>query len=252
MSIKVCHIPGTAAWYDCKKLEENQYLTHHNGGRPYRVIIGKETTVIDNSTGETLITVIPTKVWIGESPVTPMTEFSGGHGDKFIGNSILLFIDNYYIFIGHKIFSFVTNHNIINYVSEVGNSDVPYPYAIDTENNFYLMLENTMLQVPEKYHKDPYKYYYTINNNNYQTIINVKEFIAYKNGTTGEKEIYNVSYTDNPKQMYSWPWMKNLHAVDKTTGEIYPVSEKDYIAMMQLIADTYQYKNMNIKLIHEH
>ena len=39
--------------------------------------------------------------------------------------------------------------------------------------------------------------------------------------------------------------MKNLHAVDKTSGEVYPVSEKHYISLMQLIANTYEYKLMD-------
>jgi len=31
------------------------------------------------------------------------------------------------------------------YVSEVGNNDVPYPYAVDQVGNYYLMIENTVL-----------------------------------------------------------------------------------------------------------
>ena len=41
----------------------------------------------------------------------------------------------------------------------VGNNDVPYPYAIDSKMNYYLMIENAKLKIPSN-HEDPYKYYY--------------------------------------------------------------------------------------------
>ena len=154
-------------------------------------------------------------------------------------------MDDYYIFIGHKIFSFKTEYEIINYVSEVGNNDVPYPYAVDIKNNYYLMIEEMRLSVPGEYSTDPYTYYYSEKNN--KDIINVEKFIAEYNGN---KEEYNVTYIENPTQQYYRPWMDNLKAVNKITNEIYSVTLNNYIEMMKQIADKYNYKNMNCTIIH--
>jgi hypothetical protein len=142
--------------------EPNHYLTHDNGGVPYRVIVGNhEITIIDNYADKFLMKLDTIEVWIGESPFTPTTKCSGCYGEKFKGNSILVRVsENRYVFIGHTVYSFETKYPIVKYLSEVGNNDVPYPYAVDTENNFYLMVENVMLPVPEQYHNDPYGYHY--------------------------------------------------------------------------------------------
>jgi hypothetical protein len=92
-----------------------------------------------------------------------MTKFSGGHGAKFDGNSILLEIKKKsYVYIGSEIFAFKTDNDITDYVSPVGNNDVPYPYAIDSEMNYYLMIENVKLKILTN-QEDPYKYYYQAN-----------------------------------------------------------------------------------------
>jgi hypothetical protein len=247
MTISVQFVPGTASWSKNKPLEPNQYLTHDNGGKPYRVIVGDAITIIDEYENKTLFTLNHETVWIGESPLTATTEFSGGHGDDFKGNSILVQItERRYVFIGHMVYSFETEHPIIHYVSEVGNNDVPYPFAIDTEHNFYLMIENIMMPVPEEYHSDPYGYYY---NQEYNSILNINELISDYNGENQKR--YSLSYHCNAKQHYNYPWMKNLHAVDNTTGKVYSVSEEDYVEMMRKIATVCQYHNMNITILHQ-
>jgi hypothetical protein len=89
---------------------------------------------------------------------------------EFTGSSILLKqAKNTYIHIGIEIFSFKTNSEIIKFVSPVGNSDVPYPYAIDKDKNAYLMIENTvisntkLLELFLKKYGEPYEYFYTRN-----------------------------------------------------------------------------------------
>ena len=81
-----------------------------------------------------------------------MTEFSGGYGDKWKGNSILLRIENEnkfkYVHIGTDIFEFLTDEKIIKYVSSVGNNCVPYPYA-ESENWCYCMLERNKTPVKD-------------------------------------------------------------------------------------------------------
>ena len=155
------------------------YYTHDNGGRSFKVnITGNKISIYklqenlfndsnDNNirkyTDKPILTYQVQKYFIGKSPKCKMTLFSGGYGPSFDGNSILLHInDNNYIYIGEKIYSFTSKTNIVKYISPVGNSDVPYPYAIDSNSNVYLMIENVILGKynSEKY-DDPYNQYYS-------------------------------------------------------------------------------------------
>jgi len=91
-----------------------------------------------------------------------MTEISRGFGNHWNGNSILLMMTKYdYVYIGSKIYRFKTKSEINKYYSPVGNSGVPYPHAVDKENNFYLMIEDVVIKnMPKRYYSDPYFYYY--------------------------------------------------------------------------------------------
>lgn len=95
------------------------------------------------------------------------------HGPEFDGNSILIKLDNTqknmygenvnkYVFVGWKIYEFtVYGGSIVKYVSEVGNSDVPYAYAVNSRGEIYLMTDEVVLRnVPEEFKNDPYRYYY--------------------------------------------------------------------------------------------
>lgn len=162
---------------------KSEYLTHDNGGRPLRVEINKKENTIsafinynfDEFTklfNKKVFSSKYQKIWIGKSPKTEMTTFSGGHGPKFDGNSILIEkSNNTYVFIGDTIFSFKSIKPITEFVSPVGNSDVPYPYAIDSEGNVYLMLANIIItpnpstikvMSNKVYKEDPYLFYYII------------------------------------------------------------------------------------------
>lgn len=81
---------------------------------------------------------------------------------SFKGNSVLLFIGaSKYIYIGESIWEFNTNGDkILEYYSPIGNSDVPYPFAVG-EHFTYLMLEkvrlpNSLLDT----NNDPYAQWY--------------------------------------------------------------------------------------------
>lgn len=90
------------------------------------------------------------KAWIGKSPKTSMTLFSGGHGPTFDGNSIILTLPkNMNVYIGGgsgsgsgdgAVQTFKTPTPIVEYWSPVGNNDVPYPVAF-TKNDAYFMLD---------------------------------------------------------------------------------------------------------------
>lgn len=76
-------------------------------------------------------------IFMGTSVPNEMTNFSGGFGEKWNGNTILLHIkdnDNKlkYVYIGASINEFTADEPIIEYVSSVGNNCVSYPYAVST------------------------------------------------------------------------------------------------------------------------
>lgn len=152
-------------------VDEQYFYTHDNGGRPFKVKLNGDVVVykhdanweVDKYETEPLFTFEPERVFIGRSPFNEMTEFSGGYGPDFDGNSILLKVgDNRYIFIGKSIIEFDTLAEITEFVSPVGNNDVPYPFAIDSHGNYYLMIEDVIIkEAPEGI--DPYQLYYNRN-----------------------------------------------------------------------------------------
>lgn len=142
------------------------YLTHHNGDRPYRVQFDTEKREIEvfREGDNCLIDVYtPERIFIGKSPKNSMTEFSGGYGRSFDGNTFLLHLaGNTYLYIGNCIYIFQSESRIIEYFSPVGNNDVPYPYAKDEYENIYLLVEKVMIKWNKliKDFDDPYTYYY--------------------------------------------------------------------------------------------
>ena len=180
------------------------YYVLDNGGRPFKVDIEgnnikiyKFVKFISNSNDivysktPTLIFNNVNNIFIGKSPKNAMTTYSGGYGKTFDGNTILLNIkDNKYVYIGPSIFSFQSESEIIKYVSPVGNSGVPYPYALDKNNNNYLMIEDVMVKnVPKNI--DPYNYYFKKSKN-------INKMYNLHIG----KNDYNVGYTPRPKDDY--------------------------------------------------
>ena len=43
----------------------------------------------------------------------------------------------------------------------MGNSDVPYPFAVDKHGRSYLLLEQVVLKDVPEGESDPYRYYYS-------------------------------------------------------------------------------------------
>lgn len=139
------------------------YLTHDNGGRPFLVYVqGANVDVFATPTkpGEPFIAesdmegepkqwhyVVPVasytnvvNLFIGTSPKCPMTEFSGGHGPEFTGNSVLVQLSALrYAHIGSSVYEFQTSDQILEYWSPVGNNDVPYPVAIGTKYAYFML-----------------------------------------------------------------------------------------------------------------
>jgi hypothetical protein len=140
-----------------------KYYIHDNGSRPFLVECGEgkiqvfgatydkndyENVTYEKKVYETKYT----KLFIGTDPKHP----------KFKGNSILVHVNGCkYVSIGAEIYEFITNgEKISKYYSPVGNSDVPYPYAIG-DTNTYLLCEKVYLDnifLPKS--EDPYDIYY--------------------------------------------------------------------------------------------
>ncbi len=188
-----------------------QYFTHDNGGRPFcvyinkinnKVYIYKKNTEESNIYDNLIASYNPIKVFIGNSPLIPSTEFSGGYGSEFDGNAILLKINtNQYIYIGISIYSFTSKSEIVSFVSPIGNNDVPYTYAIDSEENYYLLvdqnefIDNGILKIDDVSQRiDPYDYYYFIEEN----IKNVENIECFYMGNNR----YNMTSSSYPSEKY--------------------------------------------------
>jgi hypothetical protein len=158
------------------------YQTLDNGGHPFTVKIkDNKVSVYKNDYNEEkddydlefLYEYNPSYIFIGKSILCPMTIFSGARDDpEFDGNSILLELDSNtleYVYIGESIYKFKAYSKILNYYSPVGNSCVPYPYAVDENNNYYLVIEDIVLKMTDNLRyvldegEDPYTYYYNFN-----------------------------------------------------------------------------------------
>lgn len=92
-------------------------------------------------------------VRVGKSPKNNMTEFSGGHGAKFDGNSILLLLREnkggcVYAFVGDTVYEFSTQDPVVKFHSPVGNNGVPYPVALTARHVYFL------LEAPRHHRKD--------------------------------------------------------------------------------------------------
>jgi hypothetical protein len=224
------------------------FYTHNNGTRPFKVVINKNlVNVFSHYKNKKLLTFNAKKVFIGESPKNEMTTFSNGYGKDFLGNSILLKLDdNKYEFIGNFIFSFTTHSEIISFVSPVGNNDVPYPYAIDKDGNIYLMIENVILKYNKNLNKlikkydDPYSYYYKANLITLDIRSIPPKKPLYK--ICGDDIIkyyidddqYTLTYTPNPKEDYNRlipAYGKHMYIVDSKNNKL-KLTQKKYIKLM--------------------
>jgi len=174
----------------------NVYFIHDNYGRPFKVIINnndvkvyKQKNHIDEYSLYPILCFTAKKIFIGKCSKT-----------GFDGNSILLCLDNgIYIYIGSKIFRFNSLSEIVKFESPIGGSDVPYPYAVDTNNKYYLMIEDVLLKhIPNN--EDPYYFYYK--NSHITTVNNKIIYFNIKKYIIGDEE-YNLSYNSRPHRDYN-------------------------------------------------
>jgi hypothetical protein len=117
-----------------------EYYIHDNGGRPFKVIANNKGIsiygiCINKETDEPQYPKLITKItnFLGYWP--------GFDSSPYLmhGNSILIQLTKTkYICVGWDIYSFETNSEILDYISPVGNSDVPYPVAYDKDNIYFM------------------------------------------------------------------------------------------------------------------
>ena len=247
------------------------YYTHDNGGRPFKVVVDNKKIYVykykkyDEDTDTTLYSEKSIKyekknffkcknIFIGKSPKNKTTIFSAGYGSKFTGNSILLQIaKNKYVFIGHIIFSFTSKSEIKKFVSPVGNSDVPYPYAIDIDGRYYLMIENIIIDKItniKKYGNDPYEYYYknatltNVQNPSESNILNIKEFYI------GD-EPYNYGYKTNPISYFESLFVQSSGGmkIKYIDGNEELLTKKRYIQLNKKIGKHFGFSKLKTRII---
>lgn len=180
---------------------EQKYELHDNGGRPFTVTFKDDIVIVNSNSSNWQKTFYPINVFIGHSPVNAMTLFSGGHGPEFEGNTILLegrkLHDgrHEYTFLGHELYTFVSK-KVVRYVSPVGNNDVPYPFAIDVDGNYILLLENVIISAKDKLtiDSDPYRYYY-------DSSLITSDFLDITEFYIGDDK-YTFRYTPSPEDNY--------------------------------------------------
>lgn len=157
-----------------------EYLIHDNGGRPFRVDIqGMKVSVWKNMDeyglvdGKFVTTKHPMKhildftaekIFIGKK--SPDGGYDGLKPKEAEGNSLLLQTGSKYVFIGWEIYEFspVKGDTIVKYYSDIGNNDVPYPYAIG-KTHVYILLEKVAVPL-DFFHsmKEIYQQYYEADN----------------------------------------------------------------------------------------
>ena len=156
-------------------MKEKSYFIHDNYSMPFKVTINKNEIRVYkyydcNEKYNILVHTINNylNVFIGTAAKK-----------KFKGNTILVQIDtNSYIYIGGMIYSFEIDDQIIEYISPIGNNDVPYPYAIGTKYT-YLMLEQFYVPNNKLNVEDPYQQYYAhdkVNFKKYEITTIIKRF----------------------------------------------------------------------------
>ena len=107
------------------------------------VKVQKFKNTFDNENN--ILCVKPLEIFLGKCDVCNMLSRVGALDKSvFNGNTILLKIseennkNKYEYFGGDKIYSFITNEHISNYISNMGNNLIPYSIAVGEENVYFV------------------------------------------------------------------------------------------------------------------
>lgn len=137
------------------------YNIHDNGGVPFIVDVIENDNIIriylsstwsyeneheNDEKGQLIAQETYENIWIGDNDLN-----DHHYTQRYIypGNSILVHLSGKrYMYIGSEIYKFniEIGDRIISYFSPIGNSDVPYPYAIG-EQMAYFMLDKKLVPI---------------------------------------------------------------------------------------------------------
>ncbi len=152
-----------------KKKGVQTYKILDNGSEPFAVDVFSNHIEVykqlynnNNSyTRDKKILVTPfKKIFIGDNNLKDKAAARKG---MYPGNSILICTGKgKYIYIGNKIYSFETrdNEDIKEYYSPVGNSVVPYPYAVGENYTYFMLDEETISNELLNLKQDAYGQFY--------------------------------------------------------------------------------------------
>ena len=142
-------------------MSSKTYKIHDNGGRPFhvtvtgkKVVVEKNMDTYDFEDGKFITIQAPLKhlfektvdeIFLGKK--SPKGGYDGLKPSQAEGNSILLRDGAKYIYIGSEIYEFTPRKGdtIETYYSDIGNNDVPYPYAIG-KTYVYLLLDKVAVK----------------------------------------------------------------------------------------------------------
>lgn len=204
-------------------------------------------------------TFITENIFIGKSIYGKITIDSGNYGSNYNGNTLLLHLGaNTYVYIGSEIYIFDSHNDLLitKYHSPIGKNNIPYPYAIDCENNIYLLKEgviilNTKLNKMEiAQYENPYTFYnaYRLITNNileepplYPKKHNLQILEYYENSKKEtlwyhpNAEEHYESIKNNDNWLYKIIFDKPIYIITQK-GIKLKISKKDYINIMENFA----------------
>ena len=144
-----------------RKIKRKTYTIHDNGGRPFYVSIKGKTVCVEKNMDtfeykdgkfkdiekppKHLFEKTVDEIFIGKK--SPTGGYDGLKPSEAEGNSILLRKGSTYTYIGSEIYEFspIKGDTIEKYYSDIGNSDVPYPYAIG-KTHIYILLDKVAVE----------------------------------------------------------------------------------------------------------
>jgi hypothetical protein len=140
------------------KSKPQRYEIHDNGGRPFlvddygdHVIVYKQEYNFDTGEYDAPVKLFKKsykRIFIGDKPAW---QRPGNWRPEFKGNSILIENKpNTYVYIGSEIHEWkpVKGDTIQEFWSEMGNSGVPYPFAVGKTHVYFLIGGNDTVSMP--------------------------------------------------------------------------------------------------------
>lgn len=138
----------------------------HNGSRPFRVVCDTHFSIFAefDSPEEEIYSysTVPLYSFSLDGRTVLPTEDPGLEGHSFVPNNTILVDqgDGTYLFVGGpQIYTFRPDGPIRHFYSPIGNSEVPYPWAV-SDNSTYLLVEKAVIPNRDIPTNDPYLFYY--------------------------------------------------------------------------------------------